>query len=85
MKNRRKIILNGNGVRKLIGNGVRKNFLNLNVAHIGAKKRFSHVLRRICQGKCVFNLNQSDVSPEKKIFFNRFVPFYTMVVSPSMF
>jgi hypothetical protein len=30
---------------------------NLNVADIGAKKRFNHVLRRICQGKCVLNLN----------------------------
>jgi hypothetical protein len=40
-----------------ISHGVRKNFLNLNVADIGAKKRFNHVLRRICQGKCVLNLN----------------------------
>jgi hypothetical protein len=37
-----------------ISHGVRKNFLNLNVADVGAKKRFNHVLRRICQGKCVF-------------------------------
>ena len=35
-------------------NGVRKFFLNLNVEDIGAKKR---VLTRICQGKCVLNLN----------------------------
>ena len=43
---------------KLTGpNGVRKNFLNLNVADIGAKNRFKHVLTRICQGKCVLNHN----------------------------
>jgi hypothetical protein len=34
-----------------LSNGMRKHFLNLNVADIGAKKRFNHVLRRICQGK----------------------------------
>jgi hypothetical protein len=28
------------------------------------KTRFKHVIRRICQGKCVLNLNYTDVSPE---------------------
>ena len=34
-----------------ISNGVRKKFLNLNLADIGAKKGFKHVLTRICEGK----------------------------------
>jgi hypothetical protein len=34
-----------------ISNGVRKNFVNLNLADIGAKKGFKHVLTRICEGK----------------------------------
>jgi hypothetical protein len=34
-----------------ISNGVRKNFLNLNLADIGAKKGFKGVLTRICKGK----------------------------------
>ena len=29
-----------------ISHGVRKNFLNLNVADIGAKKRFNHVFKK---------------------------------------
>jgi hypothetical protein len=37
---------------------VRKNFLNLNVADIGAKKRFNHVLRRICQGNNFWKKNK---------------------------
>jgi hypothetical protein len=52
LENKRKIILNFFD----ISNSVRKNFLNLNVADIGAKKRSNHVLRRFSQGKCVLNL-----------------------------
>jgi hypothetical protein len=51
--NKRKIIWNFFD----ISNGVRKKFLNLNVADIGAKKRFNYVLRRSFQGKCVLNRN----------------------------
>jgi hypothetical protein len=45
-----------------ISNGVRKKFLNLNLADIGAKKGFKRVLARICQGKFFYNLNLIDVS-----------------------
>jgi hypothetical protein len=40
-----------NGTFFYISNGVRKNFQNLNLADIGAKKGFKRVLTRICQGK----------------------------------
>jgi hypothetical protein len=33
---------------------VRENFLNLNVADIGAKKRFNYALRRFFSGKIGF-------------------------------
>jgi lauroyl/myristoyl acyltransferase len=35
------------------------------------KNRFKHVLRRIYQGKCVLNLNETDVRPEN--FFDPFL------------
>jgi hypothetical protein len=54
---------------------VRKNFLNLNVADIGAKKRFNHVLRRICQGKCVLSLI-TELMLVRKNFFDPF--FYVL-------
>jgi hypothetical protein len=43
---------------------VRKKFLNLNLADIGAKKGFKQVLTRICEGKFFLNLKgdlQSDL------------------------
>jgi hypothetical protein len=45
-----------------ICNGVRTNYLNLNLADTDAKKDFKHVLIRICQGKFYFEL--TDVSRE---------------------
>jgi hypothetical protein len=39
-------------IKRYIGNGVRKKFLNLNIENIGAKKGFKHVLTRICVEKC---------------------------------